>query len=382
MRRGLAAVIGLAVAAAGGAALALPNRPPPARVAAYEYVAGSGQLSAYKIAGGSPVRRFTLPGVDEVRGIGASAATGMLYVSYGGFGKGIGHLLEFSLYRHKVVYDRGYRFGVDSFDISRDGRLIFMPTGENTSGNTWHVLEASTGRVVGAIAAGKSPHDTVVGVSGAHVFLGGASAPYLYEAEAKRPWKIVRRIGPLVPAGVVGVRPFTINANDALAFTTADRYLGFQVSDIATGRVLYTVHVPGFNTPPPFSGIPSHGIALSTDERHLWLVDRPNRAVHEFDISGLPRRKPVLVATAHVAGSNLGWINLSRDGRYLFAGGSGNVINTQTHATVARIGVLNSSRYNIEIDWSGSRVCAAYPLESLGYLHVAQQCGGSARSVG
>ena len=349
------------------------------QVARYEYVAGVGQLSVYSIANGSLGGRFGLPRVAEIRGIGASAATGMLYVSYGGFPTGIGHLLEFSLYRQKVMYDRGYRFGIDSFDISHDGRLIFMPTGENTSGNTWHVLAATTGRVVGAIAAGRSPHDTVVGASGQHVFLGGASDRYLYEADTDRPWKVIGRMGPLMPGGVGGVRPFTIDAQDTLAFTTANRYLGFQISDVATGRVLYTVPVPGFSVPPTFRGLPSHGIGLSPDQRYLWLVDKPNRAVHEFDISGLPHRAPVMIATVHVSGPNLGWLNLSRDGRYLLAGDAGNVINTQTRTTVARIGALVDSRYNIEIDWAGPRVCAAYPRASLGYLHVASQCGAPVR---
>ena len=231
---------------------------------------------------------FRLPGVAEIRGIGANAATGMLYISYGGFPRGIGHLLEFSLYRHRVIYDRGYRFGIDSFDISHDGRLIFMPTGENTRGNTWHVLAAASGRVVGVIAAGRAPHDTVVGVSGQHAFLGGASDRYLYEANADRPWKVISRMGPLMPGGVGGVRPFTIDAQDTLAFTTTTGYLGFQISDVATGKVLYTVPVRGFGIPSIFRGIPSHGIGLSPDQRYLWLVDRPNRAVHEFDISGLP----------------------------------------------------------------------------------------------
>jgi hypothetical protein len=302
----------------------------------------------------------------------------MLYVSYGGFPKGIGHLLEFSLYRQKVVYDRGYRFGIDSFDISHGGRLIFMPTGENTSGDTWHVLAAGTGRVVGLIAAGRSPHDTVVDTSGRHVFLRGASDLHLYEADVDRPWKVIARIGPLEPGGIGGVRPFTIDAQDTLAFTTADRYLGFQVSDVASGRVLYKVPVPGFGVPATFRGIPSHGIGLSPDQRYLWLVDRPNRAVHEFDVSGLPQRAPVMIATVGVAGPNLGWLNLSRDGRYLFAGRAGNVIDTHTRTTVARMGALVDSRYNIEIDWVGTRVCAAYPRESLGYLHVASECGAPA----
>src|ERR1035441_10088332 len=227
MRKRLATVIVLCGVAASGAAFAWPNQL-VSQVARYEYVAGVGQLSVYSIANGSLVGRFGLPRVAEIRGIGASAATGMLYVSYGGFPTGIGHLLEFSLYRQKVMYDRGYRFGIDSFDISHDGRLIFMPTGENTSGNTWHVLAAITGRVVGAIAAGRSPHDTVVGASGQHVFLAGASDRYLYEADTDRPWKVIGRMGPLMPGGVGGVRPFTIDAQDTLAFTTANRYLGFQ----------------------------------------------------------------------------------------------------------------------------------------------------------
>jgi hypothetical protein len=368
MRKRLATGIVLGVLAVGASALAWPNQPVSqtargaTRVVRYEYVAGVGQLSVYRIANRSLVARFGLPGVAEIRGIGASAATGMLYVSYGGFPTGIGHLLEFSLYRQKVVYDRGYRFGIDSFDISHDGRLIYMPTGENTSGDTWHVLAATTGRVAGAIAAGRSPHDTVVGASG-------------YEADADRPWKVIGRMGPLMPGGVAGVRPFTIDAQDRLVFTTANRYLGFQISDVATGRVLYTVPVPGFSVPSTFRGLRSHGIGLSPDQRYLWLVDKPNRAVHEFDISGLPHRAPVMIATVHVSGPNLGWLNLSRDGRYLFAGDAGNVIDTQTRTTVARMSALVDSCYNIEIDWAGPRVCAAYPRESLGYLHIALQCG-------
>jgi hypothetical protein len=38
------------------------------------------------------------------------------------------------------------------------------------------------------------------------------------------------------------------------------------------------------------------------------------------------------------------------------------------------MGALVDSRYNIEIDWAGSRVCAAYPRESLGYVHAASPC--------
>jgi DNA-binding beta-propeller fold protein YncE len=375
MRERLVALIVLCVLACGAVAFAGPGHAQTG-VSHYEYVAGAGRLYVYDIdKRPSLVGSFALPGVNAIRGIGASAATGMLYISYGSFPIGVGHLLEFSLSRRTVVYARGFPFGIDSFDISHDGRLIFMPTGENTSGNRWHVIAARTGRVVGSITAGRSPHDTVVGANGQHVFLGGASARYLYEGDAARPWKILRRLGPLEPAAVAGIRPFTINAQDTMAFTTGDRYLGFQISDVATGRVLFTVPVPGFSIPATDTQLTvSHGIGLSPDQRFLWLVDEPHRAVHEFDISGLPRKGPVLVGTVHVSGSP-GWLNLSRDGRYLFVGNAGNVIDTRTRRTVATLGALATSRYNIEVDRSGSRVCAAYPREALGYLHVASPCG-------
>jgi YVTN family beta-propeller protein len=383
-RRTVTALITMCALVCCAAAFALPTRAPLSGVAHREYVASNGALYVYSIDKlPSVVARFPLPGVSEIRGIGASAATGMLYISYGGFPSGASHLLEFSLYQQKVVYSRTYPFGIDSFDITHDGKLIFMPTGENTSGYTWHVLAATTGAVVGSISAGKAPHDTAVSVNGQYVFLGGASASYLYEAAVTRPWKIVTRIGPLVPARVRGIRPFTVNAQNTLVFTTGDRYLGFQVSDIAAGKVLYTVPVPGFKMPSTYKGLEaSHGIGLSPDQRFLWLLDEPNHAVHEFDISGLPHKAPVLVATVDVAGGphsiNGGapdWLNLSRDGRYVFVGNSGSVIDTTTRKTVATIGALIGSRVNIEVDWSGNRVCAAYPRASLGYLDVTPGCG-------
>src|ERR1700681_2861138 len=113
MRERLVALIVLGALASGAVAVAWPAQA-PVRVAHYEYVAGVGKLYVYSIDGRpSLVGRFALPGVDEIRGIGASAATGMLYVSYGGFPSGAGHLLEFSLYQRKIVYSRAYPFGID-----------------------------------------------------------------------------------------------------------------------------------------------------------------------------------------------------------------------------------------------------------------------------
>ena len=80
-------------------------------------------------------------------------------------------MLEYNLKTNSIVYAKSYPFGVDSMDISADGKTIYMPTGENDLGNTWEVIDALTGNVIGTMHGGAGPHNTVVGPSG-NVYLG------------------------------------------------------------------------------------------------------------------------------------------------------------------------------------------------------------------
>ena len=126
---------------------------------------------------------------------------------------------------------------------------------------------------------------------GQYLYLGGVDYPYL-EVASTATNRVVRKIGPL---NGPGVRPFTINGSQTLAFTTARSFLGFQVSSISTGKVLYTVPLPGFSfDPAKFGRTPDHGISLSPDERRLYLIDTPNGYVHVFDVQGLPGSRPSL----------------------------------------------------------------------------------------
>ena len=44
-----------------------------------------------------------------------------------------------------------------------------MPTGENSSGGTWNILETSDGAVIGRIHAGAGPHNTIASADGRNV---------------------------------------------------------------------------------------------------------------------------------------------------------------------------------------------------------------------
>ena len=166
-------------------------------------------------------------------------------LSYGGDGgnAGNGSLAAYDLRRDHLLWQRSYGTGVDSFALTPNGRTIYLPTGELSSGNEWLVIDARTGDRTATIHGGRGPHNTVVSLDGAFAYLGGRTDRYLYVART-RDNRIVRRVGPLKP----DVRPFTINGRRTLAFTTASAFLGFQMSDLTTGKVLYTVGVPGFRS--------------------------------------------------------------------------------------------------------------------------------------
>jgi DNA-binding beta-propeller fold protein YncE len=254
----------------------------------------------------------------DTRGMVASAATGMLYVSYGCFAdpgnttyrcNGLGgYLIKYNLLTNQMVWVKNYPFGVDSFSITPDGQKIYMPVGENSASTLWKIIDAATGDVLGSIDSGEpGPHNTIVSNSGAHVYLGPTNnispshrSPYLVEVNTADN-SIIQRIGPV---SGTSVRPFTIDSQERWAFINVLTMLGFQVGDIATGKILYTVSVAGF------SGGWSHGLTLSPDDREIYVVDTPNNYVHIFDISGLPSSAPRQVADIPVIPTrNAHWLH-------------------------------------------------------------------------
>ena len=61
-----------------------------------------------------------------------------------------------------------------------------------------------------------------------------------------------------------------------------------------------------------------------------------------------------------------GWIQASIDGRYMFVGDSGDVIDTTSHKVVAKIANLLNSRISIEVEWSGSAPVASSERQGVG----------------
>jgi len=345
----------------------------------YEYVFPDGSMYVYDMDNGHAlVKKVSLPTAAGVRGVAASPATHMLYVSYGGDGGGNGNgsLLKYDLLTDTVAWKRDYSHGIDSMDITPDGKTIYMPDGELSPDGTWYVIDAATGNETGTINGGTGPHNTIVSLNGKHVYLGGRNYRYLEVADTATN-QVIKSIGPLLS----GVRPFTINGEETIAYMSTTGFLGFQVGDITTGKILYTVPIHGFSWDGSGPSDPSHGISLSPDEKELYVIDWANSYVHVFDVSKVPASAPRQVADIKLTRSmhhnetpcaydclGDGWLQHSRDGRFVYIGDEGDVIDTATRSVVANLDALYNTRKMLEIDWQNGMPISTTSREGVGYV--------------
>ena len=162
---------------------------------------------------------------------------------------------------------------------------------------------------------------------------------------------VAKEIGPF---GDV-VRPFTINGAQTLLFANVNNLLGFEVADLSTGKVLHRIEVPGVPVAnSPVHGTPSHGIAMTADEREIWVADNTNHKLHVFDATVMPPKQKLSIDVR----DEPGWIAFSLDGRTAFAS-TGDIIDVQTKKIVATLqdehGQGVESEKVVEIDFGDGK---------------------------
>ena len=331
MRRFLALLSLIAL----GTSATRPVQPPTPRERHLLYVANPGTRN-YTEYGGVGVLVFdidsgyrfvrripTWPVVEgkaeNVKGIAASARTGRIYVT------SLTHVIAIDAVTGKTIWDRPYEGGTDRLAISPDGATLYVPQFE---GPSWHVVNAENGDVVGTIETRSGSHNTIYSADGKHVYLAGLKSATLSVVDP-----VQRRVTSVVgPFGNV-VRPFTVNGAGTLVFANVNDLLGFEIADLRTGKLLHRVEVQGYvKGPVKRHGGPSHGIALTPDERELWLADCANSAIHVFDATSMP---PKQVADLPMRDC-VGWVSFSMDGKTAYSS-TGEMIDVATRKVIATL---------------------------------------------
>ncbi len=139
------------------------------------------------------------------------------------------------------------------------------------------------------------------------------------------------------------------------------------MGDLVTGKKLAHVDVEGWNPGPVRRhGNPSHGIALTPDEKEIWLADGHNMRVHVFSAVA-PYRQLTTIPVQDMPG----WITFSIDGKYVYPS-SGEVIDPKTRKILM---TLQDEFHNnvasekmVEIDMTGKKVVKAGDQFGIGGL--------------
>jgi DNA-binding beta-propeller fold protein YncE len=256
---------------------------------------------------------------ENVKGIAASAKTGLVYVS------SLDSIVAIEAVSGKKVWDKTYLGGCDRLAISPDGKTLYVPELE---GPAWHVVDAATGDIVATIETNSGSHNTIYAEDGSRVYLAGLKSPFVSIADPMKQ-EVVSKVGPFSNV----IRPFTVNGSNSLAFVNINGLLGFEVGDIQTGKKLYHVEVEGYKPGPvKRHGCPSHGVALTPDEKELWLADCANSAIHIFDATVMPPKQMTTVK----ARDCVGWLSFSMDGRFGYSS-TGEIIDVPTKKIVAAL---------------------------------------------
>jgi YVTN family beta-propeller protein len=256
---------------------------------------------------------------ENVKGIAASAKTGKVYVT------SLNRMIAIDAVSGKKIWDKSYEGGCDRLAISPDGKTLYVPQLE---GPAWHVVNAATGDAITSIVTNSGSHNTIHAADGTHVYLAGLKSQLLSVADAKTN-KVVATVGPFDNV----IRPFTVNGSNTLAFVNINGLLGFEVGDVKTGQKLYHVEVEGYQQGPvKRHGCPSHGIALTPDEKELWVADCANGVIHVFDSTVMPPKQ----ITSIKARDCVGWVSFSMDGRFAYSS-TGEIVDVATKKIVAAL---------------------------------------------
>jgi YVTN family beta-propeller protein len=197
----------------------------------------------------------------------------------------------------------------NNISISRDGRRVYVGIIQAPGGVD--VIDTASFQMVKTIPTKGSIHNTYVTPDGKYVVAGSIQGKTINVIDAKTEepaWTLELDLG---------IRPMAFSANPdgstKWIFAQLSAFNGFAVVDFATHKEIRRIKNP--DLPPGKSEIPegadpSHGMAVTPDQKILVVCSRLNNALYTYSLPELN-----VVGTMFLGGMGAAWVTLTPDGK-------------------------------------------------------------------
>ena len=255
----------------------------------------------------------------------------------------------------------GYR--ADHMAISRNGRQLLVSA---STANVVDVINTRTGRIIGRIPSGDSPHENNFSRDGSRIFHASIGFVYtanddssedatkgerVFEVIDARTLKVRRRIDmgqKLAEVGYPGlssaVRPMAVAPNERYVYFQVSFLFGIVQYDLREDRVVRVLNLPlgaaqGLARTDFLLDSAHHGLAMNPRGTKLCVPGTMS------NYAAIVTRRPFALQRTIPVGRVPYWSHSSEDGRYCFVSVAGDdrvsVISYRTAREVARIKVGN-----------------------------------------
>lgn len=264
---------------------------------------------------------------EQVSGVAASPVTNLIYVA------ARGRLAAIDMGTDKMVWSTTLDGKCcERPQVTPDGKIVVV--GGDLQ-DYWYEVDAVTGKLIGKLEAPESPnsHNLNLSADGKTAFMSpNNKVMTISDIKSRNVIKTIR-----FPDNI---RVWVLNKDSSKIYANNNNFLGFLIADVATGQVTKKVEVTSVNwhakwdvTPRPRipHGCPSHGMAITPDEKEIWVADGLFNKIHIFSNTDDPKE----IDTIDLNGGPF-WMTFGLDAKVAYVS-SGDIVDIATHKIVGQM---------------------------------------------
>jgi YVTN family beta-propeller protein len=246
-----------------------------------------------------------IEGIEVNHGVGASPDGTRIYIS----NEADSTLEQVDAKTLKVIKHAKLSGHPNNMAVGKDGKRVYVGIAQAPGGVD--VIDTATMTRVKTIPTKGAIHNAYVTPDGKYVVAGsiaGKSVNVIDAATETPAWTLDEDLG---------VRPMTFSANPdgstKWIFVQMSGLNGFAVVDFATHKEVQRINnppLPAGKKEVPEGSDPSHGMAVTFDQKTLVVCSRINNYLYSYSLPDLK-----LLGSAELTGKGAGWVTLTPDGK-------------------------------------------------------------------